>query len=174
MGSRLSTLNPFGSIRAEERPRATLEFMSTFRRAKGLLESAAPAVTPAELAALLPDVVLVDCRPEEERAVSQLGGASSPPIPLEEFERRAHELAEGGRTVVAYCTIGARSCAAVAKARKRHPALDARNLDGSLFSWAHEKRPLVDPATGQETRRIHTYSKYYARFMPDDHEAVYK
>jgi rhodanese-related sulfurtransferase len=96
--------------------------------------------------------VLVDVREPEERAVSMLPGA----ISQEQFE--AEREAYRGRTVVAYCTIGARS-GRYAK-QLADEGWDARNLKGSVLAWTFTGAPFVS-ADGP-TRRVHTYSEAWA------------
>ncbi len=117
--------------------------------------AAAPELTCKELLALQRDgkkpLVLCDVRSDAEWEVSTLPGA----------RRRADVEAELGAlapntTVVCFCTIGARSGAAVLALRRA--GVDAVNLRGSVLSWTHEGGQLVEPATGLPTKRVHTYS----------------
>jgi rhodanese-related sulfurtransferase len=109
----------------------------------------APEIDVAGLVRLQqrPNVVLVDVRAPEERAVSSIPGAISP----QDFQDQEHLYA--GHTVVAYCTIGVRSGKWVKKVRKR--GIDARNLRGGILLWAHAGRPIEDEAG--PTRKVHVY-----------------
>lgn len=93
------------------------------------------------------DVVFVDVRTEEERAVSMIPGA----VPAEEIER--HPSAYQQRTLIAYCTIGYRS--GLWAARERALGLDVTNLSGSLLAWTHADGPLVSGAG--PTLTLHVY-----------------
>ena len=97
------------------------------------------------------DIVLVDVRTGRERAVSTLPGA----ISAGDFEDRLAELAAEGKTVVAYCTIGARSSDYARKMGKR--GVRVLNLEGSILAWTHAGGDLVN-GTGP-TRRVHVYGR---------------
>jgi len=108
------------------------------------------------------DFVLVDVRTERERRVSMLPGA----IPASEFERRLAEL--GNRTVVAYCTIGARSSSYARRMGRR--GVDVLNLEGSVLAWTHAGGPLVHD--GAPTRRLHVYGRRW-NLAADGYETVW-
>ncbi len=108
------------------------------------------------------DVVLVDVRREEERAVSHIAGS----IPYWEFEKNAEAYRD--RPVVCYCTIGWRS-SAYARDLVRE-GWDARNLEGSLLAWAQHDRELVGP--DGPTRRLHVYGKRW-NVLPPGWEGVW-
>ncbi len=109
------------------------------------------------------NLVLVDVRTSEERAVSVITGA----IPKDEFE--AHESDYSDKKIVAYCTIGYRSGLYVRELQAR--GIDAYNLKGSVLDWAHEGGEFVDPE-GQATNRVHVYGKSW-NLLPDEYEAVW-
>ena len=112
-----------------------------------------PTISPESLRRALPsaDIVLVDVRTDAERAVSTLPGA----ITAEDFEDRLDELGRSGRTLVAYCTIGARSSAYARSMRER--GVDMMNLEGSVLAWTHAGGMLTDG--GVPTRRLHVYGR---------------
>ncbi len=107
--------------------------------------------------------LLVDVRPEEERAVSILPGA----LPLEEL--RSNLAAHEGRVVVTYCTAGVRS-GFVADSLRRQ-GVEVRNLRGSILAWTHGGGPLVTPA-GEPTRRVHTWRAQW-NYAASDYQAVF-
>ena len=108
-------------------------------------------------------VVLVDVRPEAERAVSRIPGA----IDRQEFERRSEELA--GSEVIAYCTVGARSSRYARELKAS--GWRARNFDGSLLAWTHAGGELVD-SSGEPTRRLHVYGRRWD-LAADGYETVW-
>lgn len=107
--------------------------------------------------------VLVDVRAPEERAVSMLPGA----IARETFEA-ARDLYRN-QTVVAYCTIGARS-GEYAEILRRE-GIDAYNLKGSILAWTHAGLPLRD-TQGKDTKRVHVYGSKW-NLVADGYEAVW-
>lgn len=109
------------------------------------------------------EVVLVDVREPNERAVSIIPGA----ITREQFE--SQKSAFGDRPVVAYCTIGYRSGKFVEELNKQ--GIPALNLEGSILAWVNAGQPVVDPQ-GAPTKRVHTYGPQWA-LLPEGYEAVY-
>ena len=121
-------------------------------------------ISAAALRERLPanDTVLVDVRSPAERAVSTLPGAITP----EEFEGQLEEL--GDCTVVAYCTVGARSSKYARRmSRKGVPVL---NLEGSLLAWTHADGELTDGSS--PTTRLHVYGPRW-NLAADGYEGVW-
>lgn len=108
-----------------------------------------PMLTTTELqSALSADrpVLLLDVRAPEEFAISHLQGAQR----ADSIETAVAILAmaDPGSLVVAYCSVGYRSAALIQELRDR--GIDAVNLEGSIFQWANENRPVyrgTDPVT---------------------------
>lgn len=124
-----------------------------------------PEVATDELSQWLEtgDVVLVDVRSEDERKVSGIPGAISKAA----FEE--NEDAYADKTVVTYCTIGYRS--GVYAETLRAKGLDARNLRGSILSWVHDGKVVVDPE-GAETKRVHVYGPEWD-LLPEGYTAIW-
>ncbi len=123
-----------------------------------------PTIGAAALRERLPanDTVLVDVRSPAERAVSTLPGALAP----EEFEERLDEL--GDCTVVAYCTVGARSSRYARRMGGRGVAV--LNLEGSLLAWTHAGGPLTDGSS--PTNRLHVFGPKW-NLAADGYEGVW-
>jgi hypothetical protein len=47
----------------------------------------------------------------------------------------------------------------------RHPDCKVYSMDGVL-AWAHAGGELCDPRTGQPTRKLHVFSRDFARMLP--------
>lgn len=107
--------------------------------------------------------ILVDVRTPAEQAVSMLPGA----ITQEAFEA-ARELYQG-KSVVTYCTIGARSGDYAEELRQE--GIEVFNLKGSILSWTQAGLPLVD-LDGKETKRVHTYGRKWD-LVGEGYVAVY-
>jgi len=123
-------------------------------------------VSAVELREALPsgDFVLVDVRTRKEREVSTLPGA----ISADDFQKRLAELAVEGKTVVAYCTIGARSAAYARKMGKR--GVEVLNLEGSVLAWTHAGGEFT---TGSgPTKRVHVYGRRW-NLAADGYETVW-
>lgn len=125
-----------------------------------------PTISAPSLRQALPsaDVLLVDVRSEAERAVSTLPGA----ITAEEFEARMDEYGLSGRTLVAYCTIGARSSAYARAMRQR--GIDMINLEGSVLAWTHAGGMFT--ASNVPTKRLHVFGRRW-NLAADGYETVW-
>ena len=123
-------------------------------------------ITAAALRDALPsgDFVLVDVRTDEERGVSILPGA----ISAEVFEARLSELTGEGGTVVAYCTIGARSSAYAREMGKR--GVEMLNLEGSVLAWTHAGGEFQTGAS--PTKRLHVYGRRW-NLAADGYETIW-
>jgi len=113
-----------------------------------------------ELAALEPRPMLLDVRAQEEFAVSRIPGA------IRAEEDAAGQLQQLGVAsndpVVVYCSIGYRSTVLAEKLQEAG-FTNVRNLEGSIFAWAHEGYKLVNengPAEG-----VHPYNRWWGRYL---------
>lgn len=126
-----------------------------------------PTVTTDSLAERLADdtgprPVLLDARSPDEYAVSHLQGARridpnapSPPT-LDTLPADA--------PIVVYCSVGYRS-AKVAQALQEQGFTNVVNLEGSIFRWANEGRPVY--RKGQRVRAVHPYDATWGRLLTD-------
>jgi len=119
---------------------------------------AAPAILPDTLAARLGGPaapVLLDVREPEEFAVSHLAGARR--VDPEASALPEEVLALPRDTpIVAYCSVGYRSAAVVERLRAEG-FTRVENLEGSIFRWANEGRPVVRDGTA--VREVHPYDR---------------
>ena len=123
---------------------------------------------PAPLAAWLTDSsrlqpLLLDVRQPEEFAVSHLTGARRV-----DFGSRAEDVLAGvpdGQPIVCYCAAGFRSSIMATRlARASHK--EVFNLEGAIFDWACEGRPLV--CGDQPTRDVHPFNWLGRLLLPRD------
>lgn len=122
-------------------------------------------LSTGELAAWLgdskrPPPILLDVRTEKEFAVSHLHGA----IRVEPSAKADEVLARlpAGRPVVAYCSVGYRS-SAFAERIKNAGVVAVYNLEGSIFQWANEGRPLE--ADGRPADKVHPYNGKFGKML---------
>ncbi|MGV6818973.1 MAG: rhodanese-like domain-containing protein [Parvularcula sp.] len=124
----------------------------------------------ADLAAMPPEnVILVDVRQRKEYDVSHLKGA----IRVAPKSRARAVLAAAGgdvsgKTVVFYCSVGERSswlARRSAKYLKKQGATDVYNLEGGIFGWHNEGRPIY--RDGKETRDIHPFNDRWGVLITD-------
>lgn len=125
-------------------------------------------ITTRELADWIADSrrqqpVLLDVRTAEEWAVSHLPGARrveprmSPESALEGVAKDA--------PIVTYCAVGYRSGELASKLRAAGFS-NVRNLEGSIFQWANEHRPLV--REGKVVKQVHPYSAFWGKLLAHD------
>jgi rhodanese-related sulfurtransferase len=125
-------------------------------------------ISTAELADWLanksrPAPVLLDVRTEAEWNVSHLPGARrvEPAASVGTF---AADLARE-TPIVTYCAVGYRS-GEMAQRLRAAGFTNVQNLEGSIFQWANEHRPLV---RGNElVSQVHPYNSFWGRLLTDD------
>lgn len=133
-----------------------------------------PTITTASLAAWLADSsrtppVLLDAREPAEVAVSHLPRARRVD-PNADAEALAATLGDvdPARSVVIYCSVGVRS-ADIAERLVEAGYSDVRNLEGSIFRWANEGRPLV--RDGRPVSEVHPYDAVWGRLLDPSRRA---
>jgi rhodanese-related sulfurtransferase len=100
--------------------------------------------------------LLIDVRTREEYEVSHLPGAIWAETPSE--IAAALRTASDQQTVVLYCSVGVRSSKAAAKLVRSGRA-NIFNLQGSIFWWANEGRPLI--ANDHAVQVVHPYNEHW-------------
>jgi len=119
-----------------------------------------PAITVEDLARLqqrsAAPLLLLDVRTPQEFAVSHLPGArrvdpSIPDLNLPE-----------DRPVIAYCAVGYRSAALVSRLRAAGHR-NVYNLEGSIFEWANQGRPLE--RDGLPATKVHPFDSDWGRLL---------
>ncbi len=106
-----------------------------------------------------PRPVLVDVRSEAEYAVSHLRGAERAET-VGEVEALVH--GDKNASLVLYCSVGYRSsqlASALLGAGFHH----VRNLEGSIFKWANEGKPVY--RDGHPVRAVHPYNDDWGRLL---------
>ena len=117
-----------------------------------------------ELAAWLGDATrppprLLDVREPAEYQVSHLANAR-------QVEPGSDPAALGlpkDTPIVTYCSVGYRS-AQYAQALRQAGFTNVRNLEGSIFEWANEDRPLIKD-DGQPAERVHPYNETWGLLL---------
>lgn len=106
--------------------------------------------------------LLLDIRAPQEYAVSHLPTAINvPPDEVLDFAERELTGLDRRRAIVVYCSVGVRSAQA-ADELKLLGFSQVRNLQGSIFKWANEGRPLV----GGD--RVHPFDTHWGRLLRAD------
>ena len=113
------------------------------------------------------DIILLDIREADEFAISHIAGAQriDPEMSTENLlTLLPKDLTD--KTIIVYCSVGRRSTALAARAKApllAKGAADIVNLEGGIFAWHNEKRPLTS-ASGS-TDYIHPYNEYWSRWV---------
>lgn len=106
--------------------------------------------------------VLLDARSSKEYAVSHLSGAhridpDTNTVPhLDTLSRARH--------IVVYCSVGYRS-ARIASRLQDRGFTNVANLQGSIFRWANEGRPVV--RDGSPVRAVHPYDATWGTLLDE-------
>lgn len=122
-----------------------------------------PVIRTEELPTLSPFPILLDVRNPDEFDVSRIPGARLAGGDIVGELKKEGVGPETG--IVVYCSVGYRS-AQVARKLAAAGYLHVRNLEGSIFQWANEGRPLVNdsgPTTG-----VHPFNEKWGRFLDSD------
>ncbi|RME51277.1 MAG: rhodanese-like domain-containing protein [Deltaproteobacteria bacterium] len=123
-----------------------------------------PQISTAQLAqwmAAAPEtVLLLDVRRPEEFVVSHIPGAH--PAPTLEAALRWVARRRKGQRIVLYCSVGFRS-SKMAKQLLDRGISGIHNLEGSIFAWANEGRPLTDGV--KPVQRVHPFDERWGRLL---------
>jgi len=106
------------------------------------------------------DLLLIDVRRPEEFAVSQLRGARNL---ITVAEVRA-AVASTAQPIVVYCSVGYRSSALAEKLQKAG-LTNVFNLEGSIFAWANEGRPVYRGANEVRPARVHPFDEKWGQLL---------
>ncbi len=104
--------------------------------------------------------VLLDVRTVDEFAVSHLAGARRIDPETEDFSALS-EL-DLDTPIVTYCSIGFRSSDLAARLQADGFS-DVQNLEGSIFRWANEGRPVY--RDGREVRDVHPFDGVWGSLL---------
>ncbi len=110
-----------------------------------------------------PAPLLLDVRTEDEYAVSHLAGARRLDPETTDFSALG-DLPKDA-PVVTYCAVGYRS-AEMARRLQQAGFTNVQNLEGSLFAWANEGRPVY--RDGQAVRQVHPYDAVWGHLLHED------
>ena len=123
-----------------------------------------PWIGPSELAAALAREdggrpLLLDARSRAEYDVSHLSRAVR--VDPDRFDAGALEVPREA-VIVVYCAVGWRSAGVAARLREAG-FTNVRNLEGGIFRWANEGRPVY--RRGERVREVHPYDATWGRLL---------
>ncbi|MGI8956096.1 MAG: rhodanese-like domain-containing protein [Chthoniobacterales bacterium] len=125
-----------------------------------------PWITTEELAHRMADKdrippVLLDVRTPAEYEVSHLKGARQ--VDPKADAQSAAKAIPKDAPIVTYCSVGYRS-GEMAERLRAAGYTRVQNLEGSIFEWANEHRPLVR-SDGEHVTRVHPYNAVWGRLL---------
>lgn len=103
---------------------------------------------------------ILDARTPEEYEVSHLAGALLAPD-IDEAHLQLQKVSSD-YPVVVYCSVGYRS-SRLAEELQSEGYTRVYNLEGSIFQWANEGRPVF--AGGKQVDRVHPYDNQWGRLL---------
>ena len=112
--------------------------------------------------------VLLDARTEEEYAISHLKAAQQIDPKLPEFP--AFEEIAFDQPIVVYCSVGYRSAGVVQKLQQAG-FNSVYNLEGSIFKWVNEKRPIFFKED-VPAQLVHPYDAFWGKLVEGRCRAV--
>lgn len=126
-------------------------------------------ISTAELAGWLnstnrPSPLLIDARAAAEYGVSHLSGARR----ADSVPKVKALLSSNQQPVVLYCSVGYRS-SELATRLLQSGHTNVFNLEGSIFAWANEGRPVV--RGGQEVKEVHPYNEPWGQLLAAPYRA---
>ena len=122
-------------------------------------------LSPTELSAWLadpnrPQPRVLDVRRPDEFSLSRLPGARR--VDRNEKVANLRDPAATDRPVVVYCSVGYRSSKLASRLIKAG-MMNVFNLEGSIFQWANEGRPLVN--SNGPAVKVHPYSRRWRALL---------
>jgi rhodanese-related sulfurtransferase len=104
--------------------------------------------------------LLFDTRTQQEYAVSHLCGARQ--IDPDTQDLAFLNLLDQNTPIVTYCSVGYRS-SAIANQLQAAGYTNVANLEGSMFQWANQGRPLY--CNGQKVKQVHPYNLFWGYLL---------
>ncbi|ETO29523.1 Rhodanese domain protein [Reticulomyxa filosa] len=122
--------------------------------------------------------ILLDIREKHEYDISHIGNAvrinssasAQDVIDKLKSDYKWSEEQVKNTTIYCYCSVGYRS-AIMADKLTRHGLPNVYNIDGSLFKWCNEKRPMID-SNNESTQKIHTYNSVWGMLVDSKENKV--
>lgn len=105
-------------------------------------------------------IFLIDARAEEEFQISHIPGAKNMPYNKKRLKHFTDIKLDN--PIVVYCSVGYRS-SIMARKLQELGFKEVYNLEGSIFKWANEGKPL---AQGQTTvYKVHPYNANWGKLL---------
>ena len=107
--------------------------------------------------------ILLDVRTKSEYDVSHLFGAQlilSEKMGFEKIKNLEKDI-----PLILYCSVGERSSKLAAKLKAKG-FKNIYNLQGSIFKWANEGKPVY--SQGQKVNKVHPYNSYWGQLLTQE------
>jgi rhodanese-related sulfurtransferase len=122
------------------------------------------------------DIILYDVREPSEYKISHLKNAIQvdPDITENDFIAKFSAISKG-KTAIFYCSVGQRSSSLADRVQvslKSSGTKAAYNLEGGIFKWHNEHRPLY-ASVSTPTQYVHPYDPVWGRMVTDQAHARY-
>lgn len=116
------------------------------------------------------NIILFDVREPSEFTVSHLKDAIriDPDISTQSFAEEFSNISKG-KTVIFYCSVGQRSSDLANRVQGALISSGAKasyNLEGGIFKWHNERRPLYS-SSANPTEYVHPYNSFWGRMVDD-------
>ncbi len=131
------------------------------KRLKSLLSFTISTIDVTEASRNFEDYVFLDIREKQEYDISHIPGAIHLGYDRPLWSKVEHM--DRNTPIVVYCSVGYRS-ERLGKKLKQKGFTKVYNLYGSIFEWANQGLPLVDPS-GKEAKAVHTYNKNWSQWL---------
>ncbi len=106
-------------------------------------------------------IFLIDARAKEEFQISHISGARNIPYNSKDPLKYLTNI-KPDYPVVVYCSVGFRS-SILARKLQTLGFKEVHNLEGSIFKWANEGRPLVQDHT--RVHKVHPYNAHWGNLL---------
>ena len=110
-----------------------------------------------------PEPLLLDVRTEREFSVSHLPGASR--VDPSSNASEVIPFLPAGRSIVTYCSVGYRSSGMAQKLLKAG-VKSVQNLEGSIFQWANDGRPLEN--NGKPADKVDPFDAKWGKLLNEN------
>ncbi len=105
-------------------------------------------------------IILIDAREKEEFRISHITGARNIPYKTDPLKHLTDIKPES--PIVVYCSVGYRSSILAGKLQDMG-FTKVYNLEGSIFKWANEGRPLIQNQT--TVHKVHPYNAHWGKLL---------
>lgn len=112
-------------------------------------------------------VIIIDARAKKEFQISHISGAKNIPYNSKDPLKYLTNI-KPDNPIVVYCSVGYRS-SILARKLQTLGFIEVHNLEGSIFKWANEGRPIVQGQT--RVHKIHPYNTRWGSLLEREYHA---